>query len=350
MAVRLLDNVIDMSDFPVEKINKVFRNNRRVGLGIMGFADMLYQLKVPYDSDQGFAAGKRVMHLVNTTAHEYSEQIAKEKGTFPNWEISIFGPKGQNKKQRNAALTTVAPTGSISMLLDCSSGVEPFFALSYQKEVMSGQKLTYINSILEDELKNLGLYSEDIIKEIERTGSVQHITEIPENIRKVYVTAMDISAEAHIKMQAAFQSEVDNSISKTINFPYSATREDVRQGYLLAWKSGLKGCTVYRDGSRKEQVLTIAKDAKKEEAKDTSCEVCESTENVELKQNFEEVIPPPVGNSDTHTSAEHDPRMHMSLSKNEIIKSRKCPECSNPIQIAEGCMLCLSCGFSACSA
>ncbi|PIZ75318.1 ribonucleoside-diphosphate reductase, adenosylcobalamin-dependent [Candidatus Peregrinibacteria bacterium CG_4_10_14_0_2_um_filter_38_24] len=356
MAVRLLDNVIDISDFPVEKINKVFRNNRRVGLGIMGFADMLYQLKVPYDSEQGFATGKRVMHLINVTAHDYSEEIAKEKGTFPNWEISIFGPKEKNRKQRNAALTTVAPTGSISMLLDCGSGVEPFFALSFQKEVMSGQKLMYLNSFLEAELKTLNLYNDTILKEIERTGSIQHITEIPENIRKVYVTAMDISAEAHIRMQAAFQSEVDNSISKTINFPYSATREDVRQGYIMAWKADLKGCTVYRDGSRKEQVLTITKDTEeqKKETNDTpceiSCETCEATEQIELKQNFEEVIPPPVGNTDKHAEHNHDPRAHMSLSKNEIIKSRKCPECSNPIQIAEGCMLCLSCGFSACSA
>ncbi|MFA6305185.1 MAG: adenosylcobalamin-dependent ribonucleoside-diphosphate reductase [Candidatus Gracilibacteria bacterium] len=347
MAVRLLDNVIDMSEFPVEKINKRFRDNRRVGLGIMGFADMLYQLRVPYNSEQGFATAKRVMHLVNTTAHDYSEQMANEKGTFPNWEISIFGPKGKNRKQRNAALTTVAPTGSISMLFDCSSGVEPFFALAYQKEVMSGQKLMYINSILEEELKKLNLYREDIIKEIERTGSIQHIKEIPEDTRTVYVTAMDISAEDHIKMQAAFQSEVDNSISKTINFPYSATREDVRQGYLLAWKSGLKGCTVYRDGSRKEQVLTITK----EESKETTIEISEETEQTEttqLKQNFEEVIPPPIENP--HADHDHSPRAHMALSKNEIIKSRKCPECSSPIQIAEGCMLCLSCGFSACSA
>ncbi len=349
MAVRLLDNVIDMSQFPVEKINKTFRDNRRVGLGIMGFADMLYRLKVAYNSEQGLATAKRVMHLINVTAHNYSEQIANEKGTFPNWEISIFGPKEKNIKQRNAALTTVAPTGSISMLFDCGSGVEPFFALSYQKEVMSGQKLMYINEILEEELKNLGLYRDDIIKEIERTGSIQHITEIPENIRKVYVTAMDISAEDHIRMQAAFQSEVDNSISKTINFPYSATREDVRQGYILAWKSGLKGCTVYRDGSRKEQVLTVAKSQEEqtEESKETSCEVCETTEQIQTKQNFEEVIPPPVGNVEAHDESS---RAHMSLSKNEIIKSRKCPECSNPIQIAEGCMLCLSCGFSACSA
>ena len=340
MAVRMLDNVIDLSDFPVEKVNTNFRNNRRVGLGIMGFADMLYQLGVAYDSQEGFDTAEKVMKLVNDTANEYSEQMAEEKGTFPNWEISIFGPNGQNVKKRNAALTTVAPTGSISMLLDCSSGVEPFFALSYYKEVMSGQKLIYINPHLENKLKELNLYTPEIIKELERTGSIQGIAEIPEEIRKVYVTAMDISAEAHTRMQAAFQKHVDNSISKTINFPNSATREDVLQGYILAWELGLKGCTVYRDGSRTEQVLNLHKEEKKEETPTIGREI-PTEKAVEPKITFaEEVLPPPVIEQQ---------REHLSLSKKEIIASKKCPECSSDIQVAEGCMLCLSCGFSVCS-
>lgn len=344
MSVRLLDNVIDLSDFPVEKVNTSFRNNRRVGLGIMGFADMLYQLNIAYDSQEGLETAEKVMKLVNDTAHDYSEQMAEEKGCFPNWEISIFGPNGSNRKQRNAALTTVAPTGSISMLLDCSSGVEPFFALSYYKEVMSGQKLIYINPYLEEKLKELNLYTPEIIKELERTGSIQTISEIPEEVRKVYVTAMDISAEYHTRMQASFQKYVDNSISKTINFPNSATREDVRQGYILAWELGLKGCTVYRDGSRTEQVLNLHKEEKK--AEETNLSQSQSKEiptekASEPKVNFaEEVLPPPVIEQQ---------REHVSLSKKEIIASKKCPECSNDIQVAEGCMLCLSCGFSVCS-
>ncbi|OGJ42494.1 ribonucleoside-diphosphate reductase, adenosylcobalamin-dependent [Candidatus Peregrinibacteria bacterium RIFCSPLOWO2_01_FULL_39_12] len=338
MCVRMLDNVIDLTDFPVAKVNTTFRNNRRVGLGIMGFADMLYQLGIAYNSEEGFAVARKVMKLINETAHKYSEKLAAEKGCFPNWEISAYGPKGKNTKRRNAALTTIAPTGSISMLVDCSSGVEPFFALSYYKEVLNGQKLIYINEHLEKTLKQLGLWDEEIIKQIGKTGSIQNIAEIPENIRKIYVTAMDITADDHIKMQSTFQEYVDNSISKTINFPHSATREDVKQGYIMAWKHGLKGCTVYRDGSRQEQVLNLHKEEKEDQ-------IAAPLENPEIivaennEKNFEEVIPPPV----------MEAREHASLNKKDVIKSRKCPECGNSVQIAEGCVLCLSCGFSACS-
>ncbi len=357
VAVRMLDNVIDLTDFPVEKVNRTFRNNRRIGLGIMGFADMLYQLRIGYNSDRGREIANKVMELINETAHQYSTKLAEEKGCFPNWEISIFGPKNKNIKRRNSALTTVAPTGSISMLVDCSSGVEPFFALSYYKEVMSGQKLIYINQFLEEELKKLNLYKEYIVKEIQRTGSIQGIEEIPEKTREVFVTAMDISAEDHIKMQAAFQKHVDNSISKTVNFPHSATREDVKKGYILSWELGLKGCTVYRDGSREEQVLNLEKEEIKEEheeQKEKTPEVhpkINSTENSievappetsQTQSNFEEILPPPI-------LSESENRTHISLNKKEIIASKKCPECGGTIQIAEGCMLCLSCGFSVCS-
>ncbi len=347
LSVRMLDNVIDLSDFPVEKVNTTFRNNRRIGLGIMGFADMLYQMKIPYNSEQGYELARKVMKIVNDEAHLQSSRLAEEKGTFPNWDISIYGPKGQNIKMRNAALTTVAPTGSISMLLDCSSGIEPFFALSYYKEVMSGQKLMYLNPYLEEELKNLNLYNEEVLKEIETTGTIRHIKEIPESIRKVYVTAMDITADEHIRMQSAFQKHVDNSISKTVNFPYTATREQVKQGYILAWELGLKGCTVYRDGSRQEQVLNLNKEKKEEEtiSTETSEEVIappvSEEQNTRISEKFQEVAPPPIMN--------HDEREHISLNKKEIIASRKCPECGEKIQVGEGCMLCLSCGFSACS-
>lgn len=336
-AIHMLDNVIDLSDFPVEKVNSTFRNNRRIGLGIMGFADMLYQLRVPYNSEEGLTVARKVMKLVNDTAHNYSSKLAEAKGCFPNWEISIFGQKGRNVKMRNSALTTIAPTGSISMLLDCSSGVEPFFALAYYKEVMSGQKLIYINPFLEEELKKLDLYKDEIVKDIEANGTIQHIETIPEETRKVFVTAMDISAEDHIRMQAAFQEHTDNSISKTINFANNATREDVKEGYLMAWELGLKGCTVYRDGSRKQQVLNLNKEKKEENSEQTL--PVEIMETVTAGNLPVEVTPPPV-------SAD---RMHLSLNKKEIIKNNKCPECSGAIQVAEGCMLCLSCGFSVCS-
>ncbi len=258
LATRMLDNVIDISDFPAEKVNKRFRENRRVGLGIMGFADMLYQLHVPYNSPEGFAMASAVMGIVNDASHEESEAAARQKGVFPNWEKSVFGPAGQNRLQRNAALTTVAPTGSISMLLDCSSGIEPFFALAYVKEnIMGGDSLKYCNKYFEAELKKRGLDSKELLADVAKPGTIQHRTDLPEDIRRTFVTAMDISAEDHIRMQAAFQKHVDNSISKTINFKNSATRDDVRNGYLMAWELGCKGGTVYRDGSRQEQVLSV---------------------------------------------------------------------------------------------
>jgi len=332
LATRMLDNVIDLSDFPVEKVNNTFHNNRRVGLGIMGFADMLYQMRIAYDSEEGREVARKVMGLINDTSHEMSTKLAEEKGCFPNWNLSIFNKKRANIKMRNSALTTVAPTGSISMLLDCSSGVEPFFALAYFKQVLSGQKLMYVNPFLEAELKKIGLFRDDIVEKIQSEGSIQNISEIPEETKKVFVCAMDISAEAHTRMQAAFQEHVDNSISKTINFPNSATRHDVKQGYVLAWELGLKGCTTYRDGSRQEQVLYLHGEEDKSK---------ETTNVKEVKvETAVEVTPPPVAEPE---------RQHISLNKKEIIKSKKCPECSSGIQIAEGCMLCLSCGFSACS-
>lgn len=341
-SVRFLDNVIDLSDFPVEKINKTFKNNRRIGLGIMGFADMLYQLGIAYNSSEGVETARRIMKLINDAAHAFSTKLGEEKETFANWKISVYGPNGQNVKMRNSALTTVAPTGSISMLADCCSGIEPFFALAYYKEVMNGQKLMYLNPYLEEALKKYYLDTEEIKSEIYRTGSLQQIKGIPEELKKVYVTSMDISAEDHIKMQAAFQESVDNSISKTINFPNSATREDVRKGYIMAWESGLKGCTVYRDGSRAEQVLNLHAEEPKDEKKFTPTQPS-ATSKKENKKNFEEVIPPPLPLDQNQT------REHLSLNKKEIIASKKCPECGCDIQIAEGCMLCLSCGFSVCS-
>ncbi len=339
LATRMLDNVIDLSDFPVEKVNQTFRNNRRLGLGIMGFADMLYQLRIPYNSEEGTKVAEKVMGMIEKATLDYSETLANEKGCFPNWELSIFGPTGNERKQRNAAKTTVAPTGSISMLLDCSSGVEPFFALAYQKEVMGGQKLMYVNPHLKAELERLGLLNDEILEKIQENGSLQGIEEIPEETRNIYVTSMDISAEDHIRMQSAFQKHVDNSISKTVNFPNSATREDVRKGYVMAWELRLKGCTVYRDGSRVEQVLSV-KSTKNNVAETTEIP-SEGAQKVEIQSK--EFIPPPV--IESTMERDHD----ASFNKKEIIKSKKCPECSCTIQIAEGCMLCLNCGFSVCS-
>lgn len=257
-AVRLMDNVIDTFNFPVQQVTDLAQKNRRIGLGIMGFADMLYQLGVGYNSDEGRAIGERVMKTVTDAAHGMSQELADEKGIFPNFHLSVYAKKHEN--MRNAALTTVAPTGSIAMMFDCSSGTEPNFALAFVKQDKDGQKYHYFNRYFEAALQGQNFSEEKIeaIKqEIVATGSIQNLMDLPESFRKSFVVAMDISAEDHMQMQAAFQRHVDNSISKTINFPNSATKEDVAEGYIRAWQLKCKSATVYRDGSREVQILNI---------------------------------------------------------------------------------------------
>ncbi len=260
-AVRLLDNVVDDSAFMVPEVNDVSKGNRRVGLGVMGFSYMLYQLGIKYGSPESLELAEKVMQTIKNEAHKTSAELAEEKGLFPNYHLSIYPDQGV--PMRNAALTTVAPTGKISMIFDTSSGIEPEFALVYSKQDAQGNKYFYTNKYLERALKERNLYNDEIMKKIAEKGSLQDIDEIPSELKEVFVVSGDIKAENHIRMQAAFQKYVDNSISKTINFPNSATEDDVRQGYFLAWKLKCKGCTVYRDGSRTMQVLNIGKEEKK---------------------------------------------------------------------------------------
>ncbi len=257
-AVRLMDNVIDKFDFPVPQVTELAKRNRRIGLGIMGFADMLYQLGVKYNSKEGFKTGEQVMEFVTRESHKMSEELAAEKGSFPNIKLSVFAKKGV--KMRNAALTTVAPTGSISMMFDTSSGIEPNFALAYVKQDKDGQQYHYLNKYFEAELHRRKFSErkiDEIRKEITKTGSIQHISNLPQDLKDTFVISMDISGSDHVRMQAAFQTYVDNSISKTINFPNNATHEDVKNGFIEAWKFGCKSCTVYRDGSRNIQILNL---------------------------------------------------------------------------------------------
>ncbi|MDO8516137.1 MAG: adenosylcobalamin-dependent ribonucleoside-diphosphate reductase, partial [bacterium] len=257
LATRLMDNVIDLFDFPVPQVTELAQKNRRIGLGIMGFADTLYALNIPYNSEAGRAMGERLMKTVTDTAHAMSQVLAAEKGAFPNISLSVYAKK---KPLRNAALTTVAPTGSISMMFDCSSGIEPNFALYYVKQDKDGHQYPYFNKYFKDALGRHKL-SPEVIAEVEREvmqkGSIQSITSLPQEFRDAFVVAMDISADDHMAMQAAFQRHVDNSISKTINFPNSATREDVARGFIAAWRSKCKSATVYRDGSRHIQILNL---------------------------------------------------------------------------------------------
>ncbi|MDO8429948.1 MAG: adenosylcobalamin-dependent ribonucleoside-diphosphate reductase [bacterium] len=254
-AIRMLDNVIDRSNFPVAKVSDMMRSNRRIGLGVMGFADLLYQLEVKYNSPEGFELAEKLMDFIQKESEAMSEELAEKKGVFPNYNLSVFAEQGI--KRRNTALTTVAPTGSISMMLDTSSGIEPNFALLYTKQDKDGHKYNYFNKYFKEVLEKAGISLEKAREELEKTGSVQKLDWLPKKIRDTFVVSMDMSADDHIGIQAAFQKRVDNSISKTINFPNTATREEVARGYILAWQGGCKGCTVYREGSRQVQILNL---------------------------------------------------------------------------------------------
>jgi ribonucleoside-diphosphate reductase alpha chain len=254
-AVHFLDNVIDMNNYPIPEIKEMTLANRKIGLGVMGFADLLARLWVPYDSRDGVRLAEKVMGFIEREARSASAELGKKRGSFPNFDKSVY--KLKYEAMRNGATTTIAPTGTISMIADCSSGIEPFFALCYIKSVMEGSKLLYVNRVFENVMRERHLYSEDLFNEIAQKGSVRGTKGIPEDIQSVFATALDIEPEWHVRMQAAFQKHTDNAVSKTINFPNGASVEDVKDAYLLAFRLGCKGITVYRDGSRDIQVLNI---------------------------------------------------------------------------------------------
>ncbi len=252
-AVHFLDNVIDINKYPLPKIEETTKANRKIGLGVMGWADMLIQLSIPYNSESAHKLAGKVMSVIQQEGRKASEALAETRGDFPNHHLSIFAGK---QKMRNATITTIAPTGTLSIIAGCSSGVEPLFAVSFVRNVLEGTKMVEVNPWFESVAKELGIWSRDLIERISESGSIHDFDEIPEDIRAVFVTAHDISPVDHIKMQAAFQQYTDNAVSKTVNFPHSATHQDVEEVYRLAYSLGCKGVTVYRDGSREEQVLS----------------------------------------------------------------------------------------------
>ncbi|WP_444549479.1 vitamin B12-dependent ribonucleotide reductase [Candidatus Magnetomonas plexicatena] len=254
-AVHFLDNVIDLNKYPLKKIEEMTKGNRKIGLGVMGWADMLTQLGIPYNSEEALTAAESVMKHIRDEGRNASEALAEGRGVFPNFEGSIHDGK---RKQRNATITTIAPTGTLSIIAGCSSGIEPIFAVSYVKTVMDGTRLYEVNSWFEKVSKERGFYSLDLMEDISLRPSILDVSDIPADVRKVFVTAHDISPEYHIKMQGAFQKYVDNAVSKTVNFSSSATTDDVKKAYMQAFKLGCKGVTVYRDGSREGQVLSTS--------------------------------------------------------------------------------------------
>ncbi len=256
LGVRFLDNVIDVNKFPLPQIEKMTKTTRKIGLGVMGFADMLIKLRTPYDSEKALEIAENLMRFISEEATKESVKLGKERGLFPAFEGSIYDT-GNGLKPRNASRTTIAPTGTLSIIAGCSSGIEPLFALCYTRHILDGEQLIEVNPYFEKIAKTENFYSQELMEQLARGKKLREIENIPEWVKKTFVTAHDISPEWHVKMQAAFQKFTDSAVSKTVNLPHEATREDVARVYMLAYKLGLKGITIYRDRSRDSQVLTV---------------------------------------------------------------------------------------------
>lgn len=260
VATRFLDDVIDVNEYPIPEIEKMTKANRKIGLGVMGWADALFLLGIPYDSEDAIKMAEKVMKFIQEESHRTSQLLAEERGVFPNWKGSVWEKK--SIKMRNATTTTIAPTGTISIIANCSSGIEPVFALAYKRtNILDGEEFFEVNAVFEKTLRALGLYEEDLIAKVAETGSIQNL-DLPPQVKRVFKIALEIAPEWHVRMQAAFQKFTDNAVSKTINLPNQATRADVEKAFLLAYELKCKGITVYRDGSREEQVLMTKKTEK----------------------------------------------------------------------------------------
>ena len=263
LAVRFLDNVIEVNRFPLDSITDMTRRTRKIGLGVMGFADMLIRLGVAYDSEESEHLADQLMSFVTSQARNESRHLAEIRGAFPAFEGSVYDQTGETPL-RNATTTTVAPTGTISILASCSSGIEPLFALAYTRNVLDGQSLTEFHPYFKDMATHAGILDDDLISEVLQHQSIADIDRVPPPLKRIFRTTSDISVDWHIRIQAAFQRHTDNAVSKTINLPHEAELDDVAHAYMTAWESGCKGITIYRDGSRAEQVLSVSGKKKSE--------------------------------------------------------------------------------------
>jgi ribonucleoside-diphosphate reductase alpha chain len=259
LGVRFLDNVIDVNKYPLPAIDELARGNRKIGLGVMGFADMLIRLGIPYNSEAGLETAERVTRFIRERGWEASAEMARERGVFPNFDRSRFAESGP--RLRNATVTTIAPTGTLSIIAGCSSGIEPLFAIVFTRRILDGQELVEVHPLFEQVARERGFYSQELMHEISQHKSLVDVEEVPAEVRRLFVNAYDIPPEWHIRMQAQVQKHTDNAVSKTVNFRNEATQEDIRRVYLLAHELGCKGVTVYRDGSREAQVLTTGQRA-----------------------------------------------------------------------------------------
>ena len=357
-AIRFLDNVIAVNNYPLPQISEMVQNNRKIGLGVMGWADMLMKMGISYSSEEGTKLASQVMEFIDYESKCESIELSKERGRFNNFKGSVYDGKNflYNKYKgksagkvsdeqwkeldaqiekfgiRNATTTCIAPTGTISMIAGASGGVEPLFGLVFSRLIMDGTEMLEVNPIFKEYAIKHGFYSEDLMKEIAKTGSVVHVDKVPADAKKIFVTAHDVSPYWHVKMQAAFQLHTDNAVSKTVNFEEHATREDIEQAYVLAYENNLKGITVYRNNSRQFQPMNL--DSKKSEAQ------------VEAEKSMKTVSEPEKKSDVTNPIKEEKTEDYNPTGE---IKTVKCPECGNEIQMAEGCFICLKCGYSGCS-
>jgi ribonucleoside-diphosphate reductase alpha chain len=256
-AVHFLDNVVEVNRYPLPQTERICRGNRKIGLGVMGFADLLIRLGIPYDSAEAEATAETVMRFVHERAVQASAALAQRRGVFPSFAGSIYDHPGQ-PRVRNATVTTIAPTGTISLIANCSSGIEPIFALAYARHILEGEELPSVHSLFKAVAQERGFYSEELMATIAARGSVQGLREVPMDVQRLFVTALDVEPEWHVRIQAAFQRHTHNGVSKTVNLPETATRDHVRQVFSLAYQLGCKGVTVYRYGSRPSQILSLS--------------------------------------------------------------------------------------------
>nr|WP_238339457.1 vitamin B12-dependent ribonucleotide reductase [Candidatus Manganitrophus noduliformans] len=290
-SIHFLDNVIDMNRYPIQQIEEITKSNRKIGLGVMGFARMLFKLEIPYNSDEGIETARKVMGFIRKIGYDESGRLAEKRGTYKFWQGSLHQKRGE--RIRNSYVTTVAPTGTISMIADTSGGCEPEFSLIWYKNVMGGDHLPYVLDYFIEVAKREGFWSEDLLEKIIKNhGSVHGIDQVPGYWQRVFVTSHGISPEWHVRMQAAFQESSDSAVSKTINLPSHATSKEVKEAYLLAFKLGCKGITVYRDGARPDQVMNVG-ESKKGETKKAEAAIATDAPLLQPDQPLKVIAPRP---------------------------------------------------------